>query len=210
MNYFVKRGEQQYGPYSLAALQQYVAQGNISQQDFARSEAMADWVPVSTILGNVPVPIASTFATSSDAITANLTPPPNLHWAIVLALGIVTFGIFFIIWLFVQAAWIRKVVPESKAIFFLLGYLVMIIGAVGFQGSVVGAFVQLGGLVVYIMGIFKMRSDIEDYYASLNPVGLSLNGAMTFFFNTIYFQYHFPEIRETAQNLRTAAATAGH
>ena len=36
MNYSVKRGEQEFGPYTLAALQQYVAQGNISQQDLAR------------------------------------------------------------------------------------------------------------------------------------------------------------------------------
>ena len=56
MNYFITRGEQQYGPYSLAELQRYVQQGNIALTDQARSEGMTDWVPVSQIIGNVSVP----------------------------------------------------------------------------------------------------------------------------------------------------------
>src|SRR5579884_2889086 len=53
MNYYIQRGTQQYGPYSLADLQRYVQQGNIVPNDLARSEGMTDWVPVSTIIGNV-------------------------------------------------------------------------------------------------------------------------------------------------------------
>ncbi len=207
MNYFIKRGDKEYGPYSLAVLQQYVSQGNISLQDLARSEAMTDWVPVSSVLGNVPVPVASGFGTVPSGPAPHLNPPPSLHWAIVVVLGIVTFGIFWIIWIFIQAGWIRKVVPESRAIFFLLGYFVAIIAGIGFGNNPVGLLLRLGGFVVYIIGIFKMRSDIEDYYATLNPSGLSLSGVMTFFFNTAYFQYHMPEIRE-AQNYRGSAMAA--
>src|SRR5437016_5603818 len=50
MNYWVSRGGQQYGPYSLADLQKYVASGNILATDMARSESMNQWLPVSQIL----------------------------------------------------------------------------------------------------------------------------------------------------------------
>jgi hypothetical protein len=50
MNYWVSRGGQQYGPYSVADLQRYVASGNILPTDMARGEAMNQWVPVSQIL----------------------------------------------------------------------------------------------------------------------------------------------------------------
>jgi len=54
MEYFVKRGEQRFGPYSLSDLQQYVQSGNLVVEDLAQSEGMADWVPVSQVLGNIP------------------------------------------------------------------------------------------------------------------------------------------------------------
>src|SRR5947209_7706324 len=50
MNYWVSRGGQNYGPYSLADLQRYVASGNISPTDLARSESMSQWLPVGQIL----------------------------------------------------------------------------------------------------------------------------------------------------------------
>src|SRR5512140_1512806 len=121
MNYFVKRGEQQFGPYSLAVLQQYVAQGNISQQDLARSEAMTDWAPVSAVLGNVAVPTPATFGAANAA--ANAPQPSNLHWAWVVVLGIVTIGIFWAIWLVVEAVWVRKVRPQSQSLYYILGYI---------------------------------------------------------------------------------------
>ena len=46
MEYFVKRGEQRFGPYSLSDLQQYVQSGNLVAEDLAQSEGMTDWVPV--------------------------------------------------------------------------------------------------------------------------------------------------------------------
>jgi hypothetical protein len=59
MNYFIRRGDQQYGPYTLGDLQRYVASGNILVTDLARSEGMADWVPVSQVIGNIPVLLVS-------------------------------------------------------------------------------------------------------------------------------------------------------
>jgi len=59
MNYFIKRDLQEYGPYTLAELQRYVASGNVLLTDLCRSEGMNDWVPVSQVIGNIPVPAAA-------------------------------------------------------------------------------------------------------------------------------------------------------
>lgn len=56
MKYYVSRAGQQYGPYSLADLQRYVASGNILPTDLACGEGGAQWVPVSQVIGNVGVP----------------------------------------------------------------------------------------------------------------------------------------------------------
>lgn len=207
MNYFIKRGDQQYGPYSLAALQQYIAQGNISKDDLARSEAMTDWVPVSTIVGNVQVPSTTGFGAAVAPVDTRPLPP-GLHWVVVVLVGIVTFGIFWVIWLFVQAVWLRKVVPTSRSLFYLLGYVACVFLAVPFDKTGFDAVLQLGGIVLYLIGIFGMRRDIEEYYSTLNPVGLSLSGVMTFFFNAAYFQYHLKEIRGMVETQRATASSA--
>jgi uncharacterized RDD family membrane protein YckC len=61
MNYWVHRGGQQYGPYSLEDLQRYVTAGNILPTDLARNESMSQWLPVSQVLaggGQAPQPPA--------------------------------------------------------------------------------------------------------------------------------------------------------
>jgi len=56
LKYYIQRELQEYGPYTLADLQRYVAAGNILLTDMTRSEGMADWTPVSQVLGNIPIP----------------------------------------------------------------------------------------------------------------------------------------------------------
>jgi GYF domain 2 len=205
MNYFVKRGDQQYGPYSLADLQRYVQSGNIAPTDLARSEAMQDWVPVSQVIGNISVPAAPTAsATGQNVPQANLNPPPNLHWGVVLLLHIVTCGIFGIIWLFVEAVWVKKVRPSSRALLYLigcvvLGFIAVFINAERGDGNPMAALMNLGSIVIYLCGIFSMRGDIEDYYNNEEKIGLSLNGILTFFFSVFYFQYHFNRINRWKQ-----------
>src|SRR5215471_5371845 len=102
MRYFIKRDLSEYGPYTLADLQRYLAQGNISPNDLTRSEGMADWLPVSQVVGNIPAPpppaaapagavySASPVATATPAgvqaygaPAAQVVPgpvPPDLHW----------------------------------------------------------------------------------------------------------------------------------
>src|ERR1051326_6899708 len=101
MNYFIKREEKQYGPYSLADLQKYVASGNILLTDLCRSEGLTDWVPVSQVIGNIPVPVAAPQSAQSSVYggtpsysapagsvapaVSYYPPPPNLHWALAVA-----------------------------------------------------------------------------------------------------------------------------
>src|SRR5579883_534825 len=237
MNYFIQRGVQQYGPYSLADLQRYVQQGNIALTDLARSDGMADWVPVSQIIGNVSVPFAVPPYGAPYGIPSgppagavpygspgpysggmqqmpigSLYPPPSLHWGLVLLFAIFSCGIFRWIWIFVEAAWVKRVRPSSKVLilygFGLAGYLLGgfaggFLGALhSLQPDVIGAYrgVQvlfiIAGWIVKLIGHFTMRSDIEDYYNREEPIGLELSGVMTFFFGSLYFQYHFTRINE--------------
>ena len=157
MNYYISRGGQQYGPYSLADLQKYVASGNILPTDMARGESMNQWVPVSQILAGaqpqapVPQPAAPQPAapqpyaaqqpaaqqpaaaqgymqTPMYAPQQGIAPqqvvmgtqagplPPGLHWVLVLLLAIVTCGIFSIVWLFIEANFVKKIRPNCNAI----------------------------------------------------------------------------------------------
>ena len=101
MNYFITRDGQQYGPYSLADLQRYVASGNILLTDLARSEGMSEPLPVSQIIGAIPVPQAQTSA--SPGINAPIYPdPPNLHWGLVLLFSLLSCGLFSAAWNLVQ------------------------------------------------------------------------------------------------------------
>ena len=104
MNYFIKRDTSEYGPYTLADIQKYVASGNILLTDLCRSEGLTDWVPVSQVIGNIPVPaapqpVAGTVGTYAAPAVSPYPPPPNLHWGICVLLSIVTCGIFSVVWI---------------------------------------------------------------------------------------------------------------
>jgi len=46
MKYYIQRQLNEYGPYTLADLQRYVAQGSIHLTDLTRSEGMTEWTPI--------------------------------------------------------------------------------------------------------------------------------------------------------------------
>jgi hypothetical protein len=205
MNYFIKRDLQEYGPYTLSELQRYVASGNVLLTDLCHSEGVTEWVPVSQVIGNIPVPMAApapTAASAAAAAAAMYPAPPSLHWAIVLLLTIVTCGLFIWVWGLVQANWVRKVQPENRTMilwsFALVLYLINTgLRAVPDSGArgLVG-LASLGMVILWIAGSFSMKNSIEEHYNTAEPIGLELNGVMTFFFAVFYFQYHFTQINE--------------
>jgi hypothetical protein len=236
MKYFIQRQLNEYGPYTLADLQRYVAQGSILLTDLTRSEGMADWVPVSQVIGNIPVPVAAApmqtpgsaasgnaYGTSGTVyggagtvyggqptaqVMADSPIPPDLHWALVLLIGFFC-GFFQLAWLFVEAGFVKKIDRESKCIAFLIGAIALPV--VGFILFVVLAgatqdrseppyfaipflLLAVAGTVLHLIGIFQMRSSLENYYNTIEPINLRLSGIMTFFFAVYYFQYHLTRI----------------
>lgn len=231
MLYHVSRSGQTYGPYTLEDLQKYVASGNVLPTDLARSESMSEWLPVSQILsgaGSTPVlaavpPTGYAPQAAYPAQPAGAYPnPPNLHWALVLLIGFFTCGIFFFVWMIVQAVWMRKVVPQSKALFYYIAYIVLsVIGnivriavyasmawqrnyagfgvpppSVGLVGLVFALLFAIVMLVILELAYFDMKRSMELHYNTAEPIGLSLGPIMTFFFGVFYFQYHFTRINE--------------
>ena len=201
MQYFVKRGEQSFGPYSLADLQRYVQSGNVASDDLTQSEGMTDWVPVSQVLGNIPATaVTSGGAAAAPAPERELVPlPPNWHWAIVLVLVVVTRQLFNLVWALIQANWARKLSGDNKALVLTAMYPAGIIAgvltiALARDLAPLGGLFILAGAVMMIIGVFAIRSAMEDYYNSVENIGLMLSGVMTFFFGTVYLQYHINHI----------------
>jgi len=229
MNYFIKRELNEYGPYSLADLQKYIASGNILLTDLCRSEGLTDWVPVSQVIGNIPVPVVAPQPAAGSAypaqpaysapVPSQYPAPPNLHWGLCLLLSILTCGIFGWVWTFLQAVWMRKVLPGSKALYYFsaaLGLNFLVIGlslsttiSVRENPSLVPALAsyRILNLVVWVLlivGWFDMRSSMEEHYNTAEPIGLNLSGVITFlmsfiFLGHIYFQYHITKINEMKQ-----------
>jgi hypothetical protein len=210
MQYFLKRGEEKYGPYSLAELQQYVQSGNIAMTDMAQSEGMTDWAPISQVIGNVQVPQAPVYgAPVMETPMGEQVPlPPNLHWSLVLIINIVAslipFGFLFnVVWTLILANWARKLDRDNNTLIYvamypaglIAGFIAIVVANIarsdgtGF-GAGIGVLLMLGGVIAYVIGVFKIKAAMEAYYNFNENIGLHLSGVMTFFFSTIYLQFH--------------------
>jgi GYF domain 2 len=199
MEYFVKRGEERFGPYSLSDLQMYLQAGNVLAADLAQSEGMAEWMPVSQVLGNIPAaPVITGIPVTTTE--AQLVPlPPNWHWLIILVLGVLTRQLFNMIWALVQANWARKLGNDNKPMVLVAMYPAgMIAGTLTMafnpRMAALGGLFIIGGAIVYLVGIFSIKSAMEEYYTSTENIGLQMSGVMTFFFSTVYIQYQINSI----------------
>jgi hypothetical protein len=201
MNYFITRDGQQYGPYSLGDLQRYVASGEILLTDLALSEGMTEPLPVSLIIGTIPVP-----PTPAQIAQMPLAPeypdPPNLHWGLVLLFSVISCGLFIYAWDLVQGAWMRKLEPQSKAVYYyaVATGLALLVFCLSFSASVnhtknpLVNYINLCVFVVILIGRYSLKASLEEHYNAVEPMGLMLGGIMTFFFGCIYFQYHLNDI----------------
>jgi hypothetical protein len=211
MNYFIRRGEENFGPYSLAEVQEYVQAGRIIATDLAQSEGMPSWVPVTQILGNIPGPAVAPAQPAVYATVPLVDLPPDLPWVILLLVllvgSFVVNGISVLFnwaWSLVLAIWSHKLGGDNKAIVlvamcpasFIAGAITIGFGAASNSGGLMwfGGIMIVAGLIAYLFGIFKIRDAMEEYYNSRENIGLTLSGVMTFFFSTIYLQYHVNRI----------------
>jgi hypothetical protein len=231
MKYYIQRQLNEYGPYTLADLQRYVAQGSIQLTDLTRSEGMTEWTPVSQVIGNIPIPVAAGAAAGGYAggtvyggsgtvydgsttgfgvqgmpMQGNPIIPTDLHWGLVLLIGVFTCFLFFSAWAIVEAVFVRKIKPDSKGLMFVI---IAIAGAYlggfanGFYSALnhtnpqpLGHLITITCAAIYLVGAFQMKSDLEEYYNTVEPINLQLNGVMTFFFSLFYFQHHLSRIAQ--------------
>jgi len=228
MNYWVAPGGQQQGPFSLADVRRMIAEGRVSMTDLAWAEGLPNWAPLSQVIpaeapafapAPPPPPVAAQpnyGALGAQAVAAPVAAPttgpipPNLHWGLVLLLSLFTFGLFGLVWIFVEASFVKRLDPRnvSRALLivaFLLEFAyvgLMVFAGIAGGGNdvqVVAAMGSLIGLIITVLVIFaffKMRSSLVQYYNTVEPIGLKLSGVMTFFFNIYYFQHHFSRVAE--------------
>jgi hypothetical protein len=195
----------------LTELQEYFQSGRVLPGDLAQSEGMADWVPVSQILGNIPIPQISAPVSAPPAVET-VPLPPNLHWSVLLIVLILGRVLGFLIlvfswaWAMVLANWARKLINDNKPMVlvamypagFIAGVIAVAVGGSADTGgfAALGLLFFLGGFAIYVYGIFKIRDAMEEYYNSRENIGLTLSGVMTFFFSIVYLQYHVNRIHK--------------
>jgi hypothetical protein len=123
----------------------------------------------------------------------------------------------------VEAAWVRKIDPRSKALFYYIIAFVLDVASVflsifmqrvtasgGANQSaltLLSLLITFAFLALFIIANFSMRDSIEAHFNGAEPIGLSLSGIMTFFFSVYYFQYHFSRINELKRATRYGGAS---
>ena len=155
---------------------------------------------------------------------SDLPAPPSLHWGLVLLFTVLTFGIFGMVWPFIQASWVRKIDPQSRARLllglaiaaFFVGYSMTVAGAAsagrGGDASsigVLGVLLMLAYWVLFLTAYFSMAGSIRRKLGS-RELPVAIGGITLFFFNMYYLQGQLRWLarwKETGQT--TPAASKG-
>jgi hypothetical protein len=103
------------------------------------------------------------------------------------------------IWMLVQAVWLKRAEPESKAIYWyaaadLLGLGLALAEHKMTMTNWTEGLISLAIFVIVTYATFKFKWEMEYHFNETDPVGLKLSGWMTLFFSYLYFQYHLHEI----------------
>lgn len=202
-----------HGPYSESDVRHWLSEGRFGRDTVAWREGMADWVPLATLLAGragrtapPPAPPAGpapdrgyesgrSFAENTDTRAPRvldrnaLSPPPSLHWALVLLFTILTLGIFGIVWPFIQASWAGRVDPHSNARLYLGASLGSSILGYGLDSGmpVLGGALQLVSVILFVLAYFSMAASIRQCMAPYR-VPVEIGGVTLFVFNTLYLQ----------------------
>lgn len=202
-----------FGPYTSEEVYKLLAAGNIVAGDLARAEGSAEWRPVGELF-------RSAAGQSPSAVPLPLyADPPDLPWWVALILGIITGGLFFVIWDIVEAAWMRRINARSAALGLYVVVAILYILRLpyewhsvaynAFNGPLVvetwlGQVVGLAALALAIVARFVFRDELLRHFNGPEPLGLRLNAFWTLLFGGLYFQFHFNRINERKRMLRVS------
>ncbi len=168
-------------------------------------------------------PASSPYASPSARSVDQYEDAPNLNWGIYLLLALVTCTLFSKVFTVIQAAWLKRVQPNSNALVFYaglyalwilsffvdLGRSLSLIAHHGFPYTSPGrSLLTLLYFILLIVTRFVTSNSLEEHFNSREPVGLKLNPVMVFFFGGVYFQYHLNRINAIKQAARFNAGRA--
>ena len=197
-----------FGPYTEAEIRQYIASGNIGLSDYVQVEGSGDWVPVLERFPLTSVPPPISFAPPVGP-TVLYPDPPDFPWWGALLLGMVTGGLFFVVWDIVEASWLKRIETKSTAFLLYIAVAVMYLFKLPGMWSTMNYNMfggpamhshggTLGGLgfILAIVARFIFRRELLEHFNVREGIGLRLNGFLTLAFGGLYFQYHFNKINE--------------
>jgi GYF domain 2 len=213
MPFWITRNRERFGPYSAEELRLMLNRGQARYSDWVWWEDIPQWLPIGTAVLNAQPAVSITppagavpFTNPPNVNTAYIYfMPPDLHWIWLVVLGVLTFGIFPFIWFLVMAGFVRKLAPDWTPMGLeIIGFASISMGnylkfahALDDRSAAdmgLTALLTLGGIACLIVARFRMRRTLLIHYNSVEPIRLYLSDAMTFFFGTCYFQYHFSRI----------------
>jgi len=206
--YWLARGGQKYGPYSIEDLRRMQIDGSAGATDMLWQEGMNAWTPFVQVVPQLPpvTPIAPPPPYSGQGSTG--LAPPGDHWLLVLLLGGVTLGIFGWYWCFKESNFVRRLDPNNRSTLLLALTLITMAAYLVSYGAAVNAddadgkaiflilalLFELSSAILFLLAIFKMRGSMLTYYNQVEPINLRLSRGMTFFFSILYLQHHFRRI----------------
>lgn len=214
MTYRIARDGQLFGPYTQAEVEHYLAIGRIVPTDLAQPDGAPEWLPIAELFpasaAGVPM--------YPGGLTALYEDPPDFPWWAVLILSVVTLGAFSAVWNIVESAWLYRVNRNSRALWFyaVLGLFFLLklpdawhsLGYNVFNGphydAHFGFLFTVTDWALAIAARFVFRSELHRHFNVDEPLGLRLNGLLTFFFGGLYFQYHFNRINELKRALHVS------
>ena len=132
----------------------------------------------------------------------------------VLILSFATCGILTSVWLVIILNWTRKLNNDSAPFWLFICALPLGWGSTilrpirnymsthgGDPATIATLSVIIGiaaflYLFMWLAAVYTTRTALQKYYNEVEPIGLKINGWLTFFCPTVYFQYHLSRIAE--------------
>src|ERR1700712_3188151 len=136
LEYRISRGGQIYGPYTEADLRAYLASGNVSPTDLARTNDAEKWRPVRRVLPKLKESDPEKLRV--EGFRTDVLSPPDIPWWMAMVLDLLTGLTFFVAWDIVEGVWLYRVRRKSRALlYYVIAGLLFGINAPALYSSVI-------------------------------------------------------------------------